>query len=71
MKGKPWPKHYGIQPTGAYPDEPFVKELYYNNASTGLILSGATKVPPHISPVRPPQEPPTRPPVIDGPAFRR
>jgi hypothetical protein len=22
--GKPWPKYYGIQPTGAYPDEPFV-----------------------------------------------
>ena len=69
QKGKPWPKYYGIQPTGAYPDEPFVKELYYNNAATGLILSGATKVPPHIPPVRPPQEPPTRPPVIDGPGL--
>ena len=73
VKGKPWPKHYGIQPTGAYPDEPFVKELYYSNASTGLILSGATLVPPHVRPIPPPppQEPPTRPPVIDGPAFRR
>ena len=47
-KGKPWPKYYGVQPTGAYPDEPFVKELYYSNASTGLILSGATQVPPHV-----------------------
>ena len=73
VKGKPWPKHYGIQPTGAYPDEPFVKELYYNNASTGLILSGATLDTPHVRPIPPPppQEPPTRPPVIDGPAFRR
>jgi FecR-like protein len=72
QKGKPWPKYYGIQPTG-YPDEPFVKELYYNNASTGLILSGATRDPPHVRPIPPPppQEPPTRPPVIDGPAFRR
>ena len=27
VKGKPWPKYYGIQPTGIYPDEPFVKEF--------------------------------------------
>jgi hypothetical protein len=26
-KGGPWPFYYGIQPTGRYPDEPFVKEL--------------------------------------------
>ena len=75
LKGKAWPKYYGIQPT-AYPDEPFVKELYYNNASTGLILSGATKVPPQVphvppqvAPTPPHQEPPTLPPVIDGPGL--
>ena len=54
VKGKPWPKYYGIQPTGVYPDEPFVKELYYSNASTGLILSGATKVPVRVPPPPPP-----------------
>jgi hypothetical protein len=68
-KGKPWPKYYGIQPTG-FSDEPFVRELYYSNAPTGRILSGATVVQPHVPPVRPPQEPPTRPPVIDGPGLQ-
>ena len=29
IKGTSWPFYYGIQPTGRYPDEPFVKELYY------------------------------------------
>jgi hypothetical protein len=65
VKGKLWPKYYGIQPTG-FSDEPFVKELYYNNAAAGLILNGATRVPPHV---RPPHEPPTRPPVIEGPSL--
>jgi hypothetical protein len=32
-KGCPWPFYYGIQPTGRYPDEPFVKELYYDGAN--------------------------------------
>jgi hypothetical protein len=59
VKGKPWPKYYGIQPTGIYPDQPFVREWQYSNASTGLILSGATPVPIDIpKPPRPPQEPP-------------
>jgi hypothetical protein len=66
-KGKPWPYYYGIQP-GAYPDEPFIKELYYSNAPTARILSGATKVQPNvpnIPPVRPPTEvPPTQPPTL-------
>ena len=61
-KGKPWPYYYGIQPTG-YPDEPFIRELYYSNAATARILSGATKVQPQVPPVRPPTEiPPTLPP---------
>lgn len=33
IKGTSWPFYYGIQPTGRYPDEPFVKELYYNGAN--------------------------------------
>ncbi len=67
-KGKPWPKYYGIQPTGAYPDEPFVKELYYNNAATDLILGGATKVPQRVPPPPPPPPPPpdVRPPVLNN-----
>jgi hypothetical protein len=65
QKGKPWPKYYGIQPTG-FSDEPFVKELYYNNAAAGLILNGATRAPLHVPPR---QAPPTRPPVIDGPGL--
>ena len=63
VKGKPWPYYYGIQPTG-YPDQPFIREWYYNNAATGLILSGATRNPPHVPhvPPPPPQVPPTLPP---------
>jgi hypothetical protein len=67
-KGKPWPYYYGVQPTGPYPDEPFIKELYYSNAPTGRILSGAIKIQPNvpnIPPVRPPTEvPPTQPPTL-------
>ena len=61
VKGKPWPYYYGIQPTG-YPDQPFIREWYYNNAATDLAISGATAVP-----QREPVIPPQRPPVIDGP----
>jgi hypothetical protein len=68
VKGKRWPKYYGIQPTG-FSDEPFVKELYYNNAAAGLILNGATRVPAHVPHVPPPQQPPTRPPLIEGPSL--
>src|SRR5690606_26994693 len=32
-KGNAWPFYYGIQPTGRYPDEPFVRELYYTGAN--------------------------------------
>jgi len=33
VKGTPWPFYYGIQPTGRFPDQPFVKELYYHGGS--------------------------------------
>jgi hypothetical protein len=39
-----WPYYYGIQP-GRYPDQPFVKELYYDGAATQLLLNGLTPVP--------------------------
>ncbi|MGE3528464.1 MAG: FecR domain-containing protein [Methyloceanibacter sp.] len=70
-KGKPWPRYYGIQPSGTYPDEPFVKELYYNNAATQLILGGATRVPQRVPPPPPPPppQPDLRPPVIGGPCV--
>ena len=57
VKGKPWPYYYGIQPTGRYPGQPFIREWYYNNAATDLAISGATAVP-QREPVIPP------PPVI-------
>ena len=45
VKGKPYPKYYGISPTGPYPDQPFIKELYYDGATTQLLLQGAKPVP--------------------------
>jgi hypothetical protein len=53
VKGKPWPKYYGIQPTGIYPDQPFIKEQFYDGATTQILLNGLTKVP-----VPKPHEPP-------------
>jgi hypothetical protein len=44
-KGKAYPKYYGSQPTGAYPDQPFVREWYYDGATTQLLLQGAKPVP--------------------------
>jgi hypothetical protein len=44
VKGKPWPYYYGIQhgiqPTGTYPDQPFIREWYYDGATTGLLING-------------------------------
>ena len=57
-KGHRWPYYYGIQPTGTYPDQPFIKELYYNGATTGLLLNG-------LKPVPLPEPIPTPPPCID------
>jgi len=41
VKGNGWPFYYGIQPTGRYPDEPFVRQLYYDGPFTGRL----TRVP--------------------------
>jgi FecR-like protein len=54
-KKKGWPYYYGIQPTGRYPDQPFVKELYYDGATTQILLNGLTRVPPPPPPPPPPQ----------------
>jgi FecR-like protein len=44
-KKKGWPYYYGIQPTGRYPDQPFVREWQYDGATTGILLNGLTRVP--------------------------
>ena len=43
-KGQHWPYYYGIQP-GRYPDQPFVRELYYDGATFDLLIGGLTRVP--------------------------
>jgi hypothetical protein len=58
-KGQRWPYYYGIQPTDTYPDQPFIKELYYNGATTGLLLNGMKAVPLPVPVIPPP------PPCID------
>ena len=62
VKGKPWPYYYGISPTGPYPDQPDIRGLYYDGATTQILLNGARPVP-LPDPVRPPvpQLPPTGP----------
>ena len=45
VKGKRWPYYYGIQPTGRYPDQPFIKELYYDTAAGDMARSSLKQVP--------------------------
>ena len=79
VKGKPWPYYYGIQPTGTYPDQPPIRELYYDGATTGLLINGLKRVPiptpevrvPVTPPVTPPQQPPVpQTPLTNGPNLR-
>ncbi|HSD93428.1 MAG TPA: tetratricopeptide repeat protein [Methyloceanibacter sp.] len=58
-----WPYYYGISPTGAYPDYPDIRQLYYDGATTQILLQGAKPVPTH-DPIRRPIIPPEIP---DGP----
>jgi hypothetical protein len=72
-KGQKWPFYYGIQPAGPYPDQPFVKELYYDGATTQILLNGLTKVPEPVVvvPTPPTPPPPTNfPNLTVGPNFR-
>jgi FecR-like protein len=74
VKGRRWPYYYGVQPAGRYPDQPFIRELYYNGAA-GDIAKGSLKVVP-VPTVAPapvvvqtpvvvqPAPPPPPPPVI-------
>jgi hypothetical protein len=55
VKGKPYPKYYGSQPIGFYPDQPYVRELYYDGATTQILLNGLTRVPQPMP--QPPQYP--------------
>ena len=81
MKGKRWPYYYGIQPSGSYPDQPFIKELHYNGAAGDIARGSLKQVPlPEIAPPRPvvvdvptpvvvptPPTPPPPPPVVNTP----
>jgi len=65
IKGNAWPFYYGIQPTGRYPDEPFVREQYYNGANP-IILHRVPQ--PRVPQIRVDTPAPTRtpntPPVL-------
>jgi hypothetical protein len=52
LNGQRFPYHYGIHPTGRYHDWPPIK-LYYDGATTGILLNGLTRVP-TIAPTPPP-----------------
>ena len=56
VKGQGWPYYYGIQPAGKYPDQPFVRELYYD--TIGGDIAKAT-----LNPVVVPPPPPIIPPT--------
>jgi hypothetical protein len=66
LKGKPWPYYYGIQPTGRYPDQPFVRELYYDGAYGDAARAGLRRVqiPEVTRPVVVQTPPVTPPPVV-------
>jgi hypothetical protein len=61
VKGHGWPYYYGIQPTGNYPDQPFVRELYYD--TIGGDIAKATLKPVPVQVVVPPVPPPVIPPI--------
>ncbi len=81
IKGNAWPFYYGIQPTGRYPDEPFVKELYYNGANPIKLhrvpeprvrvpdTHHVVKTPEPPPPPPPPQTPNSPPPFTTGPSI--
>ena len=55
-KGTGWPFYYGIQPSGRYPDQPFIREQYYDALPIKLRRVREPKVPvPHV--VRTPTQP--------------
>ncbi len=68
IKGTGWPFWYGIQPTGRYPDQPFIRELYYDGPFTGrLTRVPVPPVPQTHNMVPTPQVTPRTPPPITNP----
>jgi hypothetical protein len=45
VKGRRWPYYYGIQPAGIYPDQPFIRELYYDTVAGDIARSSLRAVP--------------------------
>lgn len=72
VKGDPWPFYYGIQPTGRYPDQPFIRQRYYDNLPIKLRRVPEPKVRvPHVVRTPAPVAPqPVRPPAVTAPAPR-
>jgi hypothetical protein len=71
-KGQRWPHYYGIQPTGRYPDQPFIRELYYNGAPGDIAKAGLREAPvPVITPVPTPPPPVVQPTPPPPPPPRR
>ena len=68
VKGHRWPYYYGIQPSGRYPDQPFVRELYYDTVGGDLAKATLKQVPIPVVTVTPTVTPPPvvvpPPPVI-------
>ncbi len=63
-KTTPWPFYYGIQPTGRYPDQPFIRERYYDGANPirlRRVPQPTVRVPEPPRIVEPPRRDPPRP----------
>jgi hypothetical protein len=54
VKGHGWPYYYGIQPAGNYPDQPFVRQLYYDTIGGDLATATLKQVPAVVPPTPPP-----------------
>jgi hypothetical protein len=70
IKGTGWPFYYGIQPTGRYPDEPFIRQLYYDGPFTGRLTRVPVPPVPHTNNVTHQAPPPitnSQPPVTSHP----
>lgn len=72
-KGNGWPFYYGVQPSGRYPDQPFVRDQYYDNLPIKLHRVPEPKVHvPHVRRPEPPAPPvrvPKPPTVTQGPVY--
>jgi hypothetical protein len=74
VKGQSWPYYYGIQPAGKYPDQPPIRELYYDTIGGDIAKATLKQVPiPVVTPVpqvvQPEPPPPPRPPVTPPPIL--